>query len=45
MALKFAYSRLVLYIQFFLDSLELQVNQENIHPLLTIVKVAIALQN
>ena len=42
---KLGYSILVLYIQFFLDSLEFQVNQERIYPILTIVKVALALKN
>ena len=43
MAWKFDYSILALNIQFFLDSLEFQINHENIHPTLTIVKVASAL--
>ena len=34
----------VLHIQFFLDNLEFQVNQENIHPTLTMLKVALALK-
>ena len=38
------YSIFVLLIQFFLDSLEFQVNQENIHPTLTILKVVLALK-
>ena len=40
---KLDYSIFALHIQFFLDNLEFQVNQENIHPILTIVKVVLAL--
>ena len=40
---KLDYSIFVLYIQFFLDSLEFQVNQENIHATLTILKVFLSL--
>ena len=36
------YSILVVHIQFFLDSLEFQMNQGNIHPILTIQKVDVA---
>ena len=38
MKLKLDYSIFALQIQFFPDSLEFQVNQENIHPTLTILK-------
>ena len=41
----FDYFVLVLDIQFFLDSLEFQVNQENIHLTLTIVKFVSALND
>ena len=41
---KFDYSMFVWHIQFFLDSLEIQANQENIHSTLTIQKVALALK-
>ena len=34
----------VLNIQFFLDSLEFQVNQENIAPTLSVLKVFLALK-
>ena len=37
------HSVLVWHIQFLLESLEIQVNQENIHPALTILKVVLAL--
>ena len=37
------YSLFFVHIHFFLDSLEFQVNQENIHPTLTMLKVVIAL--
>ena len=40
---KFGYSIFVSHIQFFLHSLEFQENQENIHPILLILKVVIAL--
>ena len=40
---KLDYYIFVLHIQFFLDRSEFQVNQENIHPTLTIVKVDLAL--
>ena len=39
---KLDYSIFVLHIQFILDSLEFQVNQENIHLTLTILKVVLA---
>ena len=42
---KFDYSIFILHIQFFLDSLELHVDQENIHPTLTILKVVLALKS
>ena len=41
---KLDYSIFILYIQFFLDSLEFQVNQESIHLSLTILKVVLALK-
>ena len=37
------YSIFVWYIQYFLDSLEFQENQENIHPNFTILKVVLSL--
>ena len=40
---KLDYSLFVLHIQFFLDSLEFQVNQENVQPTLTTLKVVLAL--
>ena len=40
---KLGYSIFILHIQFFLDSLEFQVNQENIHLTFTIMKVVLAL--
>ena len=40
---KLDYSILVLHIQFFVDSLEFQVNQENIHATLTKLKVFLSL--
>ena len=40
---KLDYSIFVLHIQFFLDSLEFQVNQEIIHATLTIPKVFLSL--
>ena len=39
---KLDYSIFVLHIQFFLESLEFQVNQENIHQTLTIMEVVSA---
>ena len=41
---KLDYSIFILYIQFFLDSLEFQVNQQSIHLSLTILKVVLALK-
>ena len=41
---KLDYSIFLLHIQFFLNSLEFQVNQKNIHPTLTILKVVLALK-
>ena len=41
---KFGYSTFVLYIHFFLDSSEFQVNQENIHSILPILEVVLALK-
>ena len=35
----------VLHTQFFLDSMEFQVNQEKNHPTLTILKVVLAVDN
>ena len=40
---KLDYSTFILHIQFFLDNLEFQVNHENTHPTLTILKVVLAL--
>ena len=42
--MKFDYSILVLLNQFFLDSVELQVNQENIPSTLAILKVVLFLK-
>ena len=44
MKLKIYYSIFVLHIQIFLDSLEFQVNQEDIHLILNILKVVLALK-
>ena len=41
---KLDYFIFVLHIYFFLDNLEFQVNQENIHPTLTILKVVLGLK-
>ena len=41
---KLGYSIFILYIQFFLDSLEFQTNQKNIHQKLLILKVVLALK-
>ena len=41
---KLDYSIFVLHIQFFLDSLEFQVNQENIHLTLITLNVVLALK-
>ena len=38
------YSIFVLHVQFFLDSLEFQVNLENIYPALTMLRVVSALK-
>ena len=42
--LKLDYSIFVSHIQYFLDSLECQVNPENIHPTLTKPNVVLALK-
>ena len=42
---KLDYSIFVLHINFFLDDLEFQVNQENIHLTLTMLKVVLALKH
>ena len=44
MKLKLDYSIFVLHIQFYQDSMEFQVNQEMVHPTLTILKVVLALK-
>ena len=41
---KLDYSTFVWHIQFFLDSLEIQANQGNIHPTLTMQKVVLTLK-
>ena len=41
---KLDYSIFVLDIRFFLDRLELQINQENIHSTFTVLKVLLALK-
>ena len=41
--MKANYSTFVLRIQFFLDSLGFQLNQEKIHPTLTTMKVVLVL--
>ena len=41
---KLDYSIFVLHVHFFLDSLESQVNQENIYPTLTILNVTLVLK-
>ena len=46
MKLKHYYSIFVLHVSFFFpDSLEFWINLENIHPTLTIVKIAIAVKS
>ena len=40
---KLDYRIFVLHVQFAQESLEFQVNHENIHPILTILKVSLAL--
>ena len=42
---KFDYPLFVRHIQFFLDSLEIQANQRNIHTTLTIQKVVLVLND
>ena len=44
MKLKLDYSIFVLHIQFYQDSMEFQVNQEMVHPTLTILKVVLTLK-
>ena len=41
---KLGYSVFIIQNQFFLDSLEFQVNQENIHSTLTMLKVVLTLK-
>ena len=42
---KLDYSRFASHIPFFLDSVEVQANQRNIHPTLTIQKVVLVLND